>query len=85
MQYHYVVVYDTDTDKWTVESEWETYFPDGSIYNTEMIENGGFPNGVYPGWFMPEEGSDQEALDAELWRTLYYIAPTWPTPSQVKA
>jgi hypothetical protein len=34
-----------------------------------------FPNTIYPGWFLPEEGSHEEKLDVALLKTLEYCIP----------
>jgi hypothetical protein len=64
-------MYDTDTNKWTADSDWEAYFPDGSVYDTSKGMND-------YGWYLPEEGSQEEKDDAQLYRTLTYIVDTWP-------
>jgi len=83
MQYHFMVVFDDKTKKWSVDHDTLTnLMSDGTIYNPDMIERG-FPNDIYPGWFYPEEGSREEALDFDLFHTLGYIVDTFPVPTEV--
>lgn len=72
MQYHYLVMYDDQYKSWSVESDITAYLPDGNIYNKE----------IFPGWFFPEEGSAEEALDKQLFRILQSIAHTLPIPQE---
>jgi hypothetical protein len=74
MQFHYVVGYDSETKKWFVENDPDSYFPDGYIFDDKMASEIGY------GWFIPEEGSPEEALDYELLKTLGYIVDTFPIP-----
>jgi hypothetical protein len=74
MQYHYVVGFDSDNNRWWIEYDTTAYFPDGNIYNTEISKDE-FPNTIYPGWFLPEEGSHEEKLDVALLKTLEYCIP----------
>lgn len=69
MQFHYVVYYDTETRKWRVEDEVETYFHDGNAYDS---------NEDY-GWFWPEY-SDGEApdIDQRCYTMLNTLASIWP-------
>jgi hypothetical protein len=71
MQFHYVIGYDSDKDRWWLEADPEAYFPDGNVWDEEN-EN----------WFLPEEGSDEESLDAKAWRVLKYLTVTWPSPKE---
>lgn len=70
MEYHYTVMYNDETKAWSVEPDTTVYYLDGNIYDKN----------AFPGWFVPEEGSDVEALDNECFNTLLYITPTFPTP-----
>jgi len=79
MQYHYVIGYDTELKKWFVEGD-PDFFPDGSIYSREYASD---PAHGYLGWLVPEEGSPEEALDLDLFRTLQYIVDTIPIPQEV--
>ena len=72
MQYHYLVMYDDKYKSWSVESDITAYLPDGNIYD----------NSVFPGWSWPEEGSPEEELDWNLYKTLQYIVDTWPVPEE---
>lgn len=78
MQFHYVVFYDTDTQKWGVESDIYAYFPDGNIYDDGSAAQTGY------GWFSPSSETPlEEALDEQLIRTLVYLVDTWPAPGVV--
>jgi len=78
MQFHYVVFYDTDTNKWGVESDTAAYFPDGHIYDDDSATQTGY------GWFAPGDDTPLEAaLDESLARLLGYIVDTWPAPGIV--
>jgi hypothetical protein len=81
MQYHFMVMFDDETNKWSVDPSLYEYLTDGTIYNPNLIENG-FPNDIYPGWFFPEEGSREEELDFELFRTLQSVVDTFPVPQE---
>ncbi len=70
MQYHYVVGYDTELEKWFVDSEVDNYFRDGNVWDEKQS------------WFTPEENSPEEALDYDLLKTLGYIVDTFPTPQE---
>ena len=76
MQYHYVVGYDTETGKWFVESDTTAYFPDGNIWDDKRYKSD------FWGWFISEDGSDEESLDSDLFKTLHYLVDTWPTPKE---
>ena len=71
MQFHYVIGYDSDKDRWWLEADPEAYFPDGNVWDEEN-----------EGWFLPEEGSDEESLDAKAWRVLKHLTVTWPSPKE---
>jgi hypothetical protein len=78
-QFHYVVFYDTDTQKWGVEFDTTAYFPDGNIYNHN-------PYAADEGW--QASGDDTPitaALDESLVRLLGYLVDTWPAPGVVTA
>lgn len=68
MQYHYTVIYDDKYDYWSVESDPSTYYPDGNVYD---------PN-IFPGWFVPEEGSEVEQFDWKLYNTLQSLVANFP-------
>lgn len=73
MQYHYVVGYNTETNKWFVESDTTAYFSDGHVWDDERY------NENFWGWFIPEEGTRDETLDHHLLNTLEYLVDTFPT------
>lgn len=74
MQYHYVVGYDSDKDRWWVEYDPEAYFPDGSIWDDKAAEETGY------GWKVPEDDSFEAALDQKCWQMLHSLVPIWPSP-----
>jgi len=78
MQHHFIVYFDTDDNKWHMEDSWEL-LADGNVYNPNLIQRG-FPNDIYPGWFVPEEGSQDEANDHECWKVLLSTIDILPTP-----
>lgn len=71
MQFHYVVGFDTDMQKWFVEFDTAAYFPDGNVFDDA------------DGWSSPTWSSSAEALDEQLVRVLGYIVDTWPEPGVV--
>ena len=75
MQYHYVVGYDSESMRWWIESDTTAYFPDGNVWDDNQYKES------FYGWKVPEEGSSEEALDVDLFRTLGYIVDTFPIPS----
>ena len=78
MQFHYVVFYDTDTQKWGVESDTAAYFPDGHIYDDDSATQTGY------GWCaITDDEPITAALDESLVRLLGYIVDTWPAPGEV--
>ena len=46
MQYHYVVGYDTQTQKWFLESDTTAYFSDGNLWDEEQYRKE-FLGGVF--------------------------------------
>ena len=79
MQFHYVVFYDTDTQKWGVESDTYAYFADGNIFDDNSATQTGY------GWFAAGDDTPMEAaLDESLVRLLGYIVDTWPAPGVVQ-
>lgn len=77
MQFHYVVGYDSEMDRWFIESDTTAYFSDGHVWDDEQYRE------HFYGWRVPAEGSDDEALDNTLIRTLGYIVDTFPVPEEV--
>jgi hypothetical protein len=75
MQYHYTVAYDSDEKRWFIEQDPTSFYPDGNVWDESKSV---FDNG----WFFPEEGSPEEALDYEVYNTLRYIVDTFPTPKE---
>ena len=64
-QHHYVLVFDTKTNEWTLDSDCEEVrFPDGTIWNeeTQVWESGYLGDGTYE----PMEEQLGEALNSAL-------------------
>lgn len=78
-QYHYVIGYDDDEDRWFLELDREAYFPDGNMFDIAKSES---EEWGYSGWFEPEEDHPEAVLDEELFRTLQYIVDTLPKPER---
>ena len=78
-QFHYVVGYDSELNKWFVESDTIAYFSDGNVWYEQQYRES------FWGWGVPEEGSHDETLDYHLLNTLQYIVDTFPTPAQQEA
>ena len=74
MQYHYVVGYDSDKDRWWVEFDPTAYFPDGSIWDEKTADETNY------GRKIPDEGSFEEALDMKCWQMINSLVPIWPSP-----
>ena len=75
MQFHYVVGYDTQTQKWFLESDTTAYFSDGNLWDEEQYRKEFF------GWRLPEVGPE-DGLDEQLLNTLYSIVDTFPIPKE---
>ena len=68
MEFHYLVKYDSNTDKWSLDED-TNYILDGNVWS----EN--------DGWFYPSpEYPNSESIDVDCRKTLYYLADTWPSP-----
>ena len=76
MQYHYVVFYDTDRKKWSMEYDVEAYFADGHVFDVKMADETGY------GWFFPEDDTDEAVLDQTLTNTLYSLVDIIPIPKE---
>lgn len=76
-QFHYVVGYDSDEDRWFVESDPFAYLPDGNVFYHDRSMS---PEWGWNGWHVPDEGSHEEELDEKCFRMLGYLVPIWPSP-----
>ena len=74
MQYHYVVGYDSEMDKWFVEFDTTAYFSDGHMWDDEQYRE------HFYGWRVPSEGSPEEALDQKCMNMLNSLVTIWPSP-----
>lgn len=80
MQYHFVVGFDTDSNRWWVEGDPTSYFPDGSIWDGDRVNWGDYG---FHGWFIPEEDSAEEKIDIALYRALESAMDSIPVPTEV--
>lgn len=81
MQYHYVVGYDDETEKWFLEWDTTAYFPDGNVWDNERSESSIWG---YAGWFVPDEDDvetkNAAVIDGACQNILTYIIDTFPVP-----
>lgn len=75
-QYHYVVGYDSETDKWFVEGDPFAYLPDGNVFHPYRADS---PEWGHNGWYAPD-GDAEEGIDEKCHRMLGYLVPIWPSP-----
>ena len=75
MQFHYVIGYDTQTQKWFLESDTTAYFPDGNVWDDKQYQKEFF------GWRLPEVGPE-DGLDESLLNTLYSLVDVIPIPKE---
>ena len=75
MQFHYVIGYDTQTQKWFLESDTTAYFSDGNLWDEEQYRKEFF------GWRLPEVGPE-DGLDESLLNTLYSLVDVIPIPKE---
>lgn len=70
MEFHYVVMYDSDTKSWEVVDE-TPYLPDGNVYDTEAD---------WYGWFFPDEVKQptEALIEANARNMLNTLASIWP-------
>jgi len=76
-QFHYVVGYDSDKDRWFVELDPTAYLTDGNVFYPERAESSEYG---WDGWWVPDEGSRDEAIDEKCMQMLYSLVPIWPSP-----
>lgn len=76
-QYHYVVGYDDETDKWFVEHDTTAYFPDGNMFDPAKAQSDEWG---YYGWFMPEDDHPEVAIDEKCMNMLNALVTIWPSP-----
>lgn len=72
--YHYAVGYNTKTNKWFVERDSSSYFPEGHVWDDDQYER------KFWGWTTPLENTPEDAFDYELVKILEHIVDTWPIP-----
>ena len=71
--FHYVIGYDSEMDRWWVEFDTTAYFPDGNLWDDEAMKTG-------LGWSVPDRGSFEEVLDNKCMNMLNSLVPIWPSP-----
>ena len=69
MEFHYVVVYDSDTKTWGVVDDDSAYFPDGNVYNSDN---------EYYGWSLAGDSLESIAIDERCHTMLRTLASIWP-------
>lgn len=69
MQFHYVVMYDSDTKSWGVVDEVDAYMPDGTVWDDFEQE-----------WFWPDADNypQESAIDERAYTMLRTLASIWP-------
>lgn len=73
MQFHYVIGYDTDEQRWFVEYDSEAYFPDGHIFDSTLADATGY------GWIPVLEDTSMDALiDQRCMNMLNALVSIWP-------
>jgi hypothetical protein len=77
MQYHYVVGYDSEHDRWFIESDPTAYFADGNIWDQKKSDSSDF---AYMGWSFAEDDSHEAVLDEKCYNMLNSLASIWPSP-----
>jgi hypothetical protein len=67
MQYHYVIAFDDQTKKWSLEDE--TQYLDGNVWDTEDQE-----------WFWPDENNSypEFVIDERARQMISVLATIWP-------
>lgn len=75
-QFHYVIGYDTFHKRWFVESDTTAYFENGNVWDDDKYRE------EFWGWSVPEDGSEDEALDQDLLHTLESLVDIIPIPKE---
>lgn len=76
-QYHYIVGYNSDNDKWFVEYDTTAYLPDGNVFHPDRAES---EEWGYNGWYIPDDDTRDTLLDQKCWNMLNSLVPIWPSP-----
>ena len=76
MQYHYVIAYDSETKSWFIEGDTAACFSHGHVWDEEKYRK------EFWGWTVPEDGSNEEALDKDLFSTLQCLLDVIPIPKE---
>ena len=74
MQYHYVIGYDTEANRWFVESDTTAYFSDGNLWDEDQYRK------EFWGWRVPDDSED--AIDIDLLNTLHSFVDIIPIPKE---
>lgn len=71
MQFHYIVMYDSDTDKWSLEEDTNSIL-DGNVWSNDH------------GWFYADDNDYPGSynIDTECRNMLHWLADTWPSPKE---
>lgn len=74
MEFHYIVIYNSDTKKWYVSGDMDGYFPDGNVWAPELDAAGEY------GWLWPDDETTPEiaAIDERAYTMLNTLASIWP-------
>jgi len=78
MQYHFVVGYDTELKQWFVDTDIDSHFPEGSVWDDDKTAASCYADS---GWIAPEDVTPQQsALDAELLQFVRANILNWELP-----
>ena len=74
MEFHYVVIYNSESKKWYVVGDTEPYFPDGNVWDNSLDEEGEY------GWILPLDDEYPQAalIDQRAYTMLNTLASIWP-------
>ena len=77
-QFHYVLGFDTELNKWFVEFDTTAYFLDGHVFDQNIAEKTGY------GWVEPQihDMPEEAMLDKNLMNTLNSLVDIIPIPTK---
>lgn len=81
MQFHYVLGYDTELNKWFLESDTTAYFSDGHVFDENRFEKVSYG---FSGWRYPDVGPE-DGLDEQLLNTLESLVDIIPIPKEYES
>ena len=70
-QYHYVIGFDTETNKWFVDHNEDAYMPDGNVWDKDMDDAGEY------GWNFPDDEMTT-LIDQRCRNMLNALVTIWP-------